>query len=137
MCFLVARPWLDLGTIGWIVLVFPIIPAMVYALFLTRGKKNGGIVPGAADNLSACGVVVAMSRYLAQNPSDIPADTEVCFITFGSEEVGLRGSRRYVARHLDELRRMDVRVLNYEIIAYPEISILEREVNGTVKCSPR
>jgi hypothetical protein len=126
----------NLGTIGWIVLVFPIIPAMVYALFLTRGKKNGGIVPGAADNLSACGVVVAMSRYLVHNPSDIPDDTEVRFITFGSEEVGLRGSRRYVARHLDELRRMDVRVLNYEIIAYPEISILEREVNGTVKCSP-
>jgi Peptidase family M28 len=131
-----SQAMVGLGTIGWVVLVFPIIPAMFYALFLTRGKKNGGIVPGAADNLSACGVVVAMSRYLAQHPSEIPDDTEVRFITFGSEEVGLRGSRRFVARHLEELKRLDVRVLNYEIIAYPEISILEREVNGTVKCSP-
>ena len=37
------------GTIGWVLLVFPIVPAMVYVLFLNRGWKNGGIVPGAAD----------------------------------------------------------------------------------------
>jgi len=124
------------GTIGWVLLVFPIVPAMIYVLFLNRGRKNGGIVPGAADNLSACAVSVAMCRFLAENPEYIPEDTEVRFITFGSEEAGLRGSRRYVARHLDELKRLDARVLNYEIVAYPVISILTSDVNGTVKNSP-
>ena len=124
------------GTIGWVLLVFPIVPAMIYVLFLNRRGKNGGIVPGAADNLSACAVTVAMCRFLVQNPSYIPDDTEIRFISFGSEEAGLRGSRRYVQRHLDELKRLDARVLNYEIIAYPVISILTSDVNGTVRNSP-
>lgn len=124
------------GTLGWVLLVYPIVPAMIYALFLTRGKKNGGIVPGAADNLSACAVMVAMCRFLVKNPDHIPADTEICFISFGSEEAGLRGSKRYVERHLDELKQLDTRVLNYEIVAYPEISIMVSDVNGTVKNSP-
>jgi hypothetical protein len=124
------------GTIGWVLLVFPIVPAIIFVLFLNRGSKNGGIVPGAADNLSACAVTAAMCRFLAENPESIPDDTEIRFITFGSEEAGLRGSRRYVERHLDELKRLDARVLNYEIIAYPVISILTSDVNGMVKNSP-
>jgi len=124
------------GTIGWMLLVFPIVPAMIYILFLNRGWKNGGIVPGAADNLSACAVTAVMCRFLVRNPTFIPEDTEIRFITFGSEEAGLRGSRRYVERHLDELRRLDARVLNFEIIAHPVISILTSDVNGTVKNSP-
>jgi hypothetical protein len=124
------------GTIGWVLLVFPIVPAMIYVLLLNKGRKNGGIVPGAADNLSACAVSAAMCRFLVENPASIPDDTEIRFITFGCEEAGLRGSRRYVERHLDELKRLDARVLNYEIIAHPIISILTSDVNGTVKNSP-
>ncbi|MFN2214654.1 MAG: M28 family metallopeptidase [Anaerolineales bacterium] len=124
------------GTLHWALLVYPLLPAMICAMFFTRGRKNGGIVPGAADNLSACGLVVAMCRFLVQNPSRIPADTEIRFITFGSEEAGVRGSRRYVQRHLEELRRLDARLLNFETIVHPEIVILTSEVNGTVKNSP-
>lgn len=124
------------GTLDWVWLVFPIGPAIIYATFLNRGRKNGGIVPGAADNLSACASVVAMSRFLVRNPDYIPEDTEIRFITFGSEEAGLRGSRRYVKHHLEELIRLDARHLNFEIVAYPEISILSTDVNGTVKNSP-
>ena len=125
-----------MGTLGWVLLVYPIVPAIIYVSFATRGKKNGGNVPGAMDNLSACALTVAMSRFLVQNPTYIPDDTEIRFITFGSEEAGLRGSRRYVERHLDELKRLDVRVLNYEMVVHPEIAILTSEVNGTVKNSP-
>jgi hypothetical protein len=123
------------GTLSWILLVYPIVPAMIYAAFFTRGTKNGGTVPGAADNLSACAVTVAMCRFLVQNPEYIPEETELRFITFGSEEAGLRGSRRYVERHLGELKQMDARVLNYEIVAHPEISILATDLNGTLKYS--
>jgi hypothetical protein len=125
-----------MGTLGWVLLVYPIAPSIIYVLFATRGKKNGGNVPGAMDNLSACALAVAMCRFLAENPSYIPNDMEIRFITFGSEEVGLRGSRRYVERHLDELKRLDVRVLNYEMVVHPEIAILTSEINGTVKNSP-
>jgi hypothetical protein len=124
------------GTLGWVLLVYPILPSLIFAMFFTMGRKNGGTVPGAADNLSACALTVAMCRFLVENPACIPADMEIRFITFGSEEAGCRGSRRYVERHLDELKRLDVRLLNFETIAHPEIAILTSETNGTVKNSP-
>lgn len=123
------------GTLGWVVLIFPILPSIIFALFLTMGRKNGGIVPGAADNLSASASVVAMCKFLVNHPSNIPADTEIRFISFGSEEACIRGSRRYVKRHLNELQLLDVRVLNYEIIAHPVISVVTSDVGG-VKNSP-
>jgi aminopeptidase YwaD len=93
-------------------------------------------VPGAVDNLSASALAVAMCRFLVKMPSFIPADTEIRFISFGSEEAGLRGSRRYAARHLEELKNLDARVLNIEMVAHPEIQILTGDVNGTVKHAP-
>ncbi len=124
-----------MGTLGWALLAYPVAPSMIFAFFYTRGRENGGVVPGAADNLSACALAVAMCRFLAKHPECIPADTEIRFISFGSEEAGYRGSRRYVRRHLDELKRMDARVLNFETIAHAEITILTSETNGTVKNS--
>lgn len=121
------------GTLGWVLLVFAIAPSIIFVWFLTRGWKNGGNVPGAVDNLSASAVGVALCRFLVKNPTCIPADTEIRFVSFGSEEVGLRGSRRYVARHLNELRSLDARLLNFEMIACPEISILTSDLNGTLK----
>lgn len=125
------------GTFGWKLIVFPIVPAAIFGLFFTHGTtKNGGIVPGAVDNLSAGAVAVTLCKILVGSPSLIPSDTEVRFISFGGEEAGLRGSRRYVARHLDDLRRLDARDLNMEMIAHPEITILTSEKSGTVKNSP-
>lgn len=123
------------GTLGWILLAFPVAPCIIFALFFNRGRKGGGTVPGAVDNLAASALAAAMCRFLVQNPACIPEDTEIRFVSFGSEEAGLRGSRRYVARHLDELKRLDARLLNFETVAYPEISILTNDVNG-VKNSP-
>jgi hypothetical protein len=124
------------GTLSWILLAFPIAPSVIYAAFFNRGWKDGGTVPGAADNLSASALAIAMCRFLVKNPSYIPEETEIRFGSFGSEEVGLRGSRRYVARHLDELKRLEARLLNSETVAYPEITILTSDVNGTLKNDP-
>jgi Zn-dependent M28 family amino/carboxypeptidase len=103
---------------------------------IKMGRKNGGTVPGAVDNLSASALVAAMCRFLVKNPVYIPADMEIRFISFGSEEARVRGSRRYVERHLDELKCLDARLLNFEMVAHPEIAIIAADVNGTVKNSP-
>ncbi len=124
------------GTLGWVLLVYPVAPSIIYSMFFNMGRKNGGTVPGAADNLSASALAVVMGRFLVNNPATIPADTEIRLISFGSEEAGLRGSRRYVEQHLDELRRLETRLLNFETVAYPEITILTSDINGTVKNSP-
>src|SRR4030042_1875107 len=112
-----------IGTLGWVMLVFPIVPSIILGLSYTRGWINGGNVPGAVDNLSVSALVVAMCRFLVKKPDYIPDDTEIRFISFSSEEAGLRGSRRYVKRHLDELKNLDARVLNFEGLAHPEITI--------------
>ncbi len=125
-----------LGTLGPLLLIYPIVPSIIFGLFFNRGRMNGGTVPGAADNLSASALVVAMCRFLVQNPAYIPAGTEIRFISFGGEEAGLRGSRRYVKRHLDELKRLDTRLLNFETVADREIVILTSDINGTQKNSP-
>jgi len=117
-------------------MVYPVLPAVIFAIFFTRKGKNGGNVPGAADNLSASALSVAMCRFLVKNTSYIPADTEIRFISFGGEEAGFRGSRRYVKRHADELKRLDVRLLNIETVASPEVVLLTSDINGTVKNSP-
>ncbi len=124
-----------IGTLGWVTLVYPTVPAIIFALFFNRGRKNGGTVPGAADNLSGSALTAAMSKILAENPSNIPPDTEVRFISFGSEEAGLRGSRRYAQRHLDELKRLDGQLLNFETVVHPEIDILTSDSAGVVKNS--
>ncbi len=123
------------GTLGWVMLAYPILPSILFSMFFHRAGKNGGIVPSAVDNLSASALAVAMCRFLVKNPAYIPEDTEIRFVSFGSEEAGLRGSRRYVERHLDELKRLDARLLNIEMVAHPEIAILTSDKNGAVKNS--
>jgi len=125
-----------LGTLGWVLLAYPLVPSILFALFIALERKDGGTVPGAVDNLSGSALAVAMCRFLVKNPAYIPADTEIRFVSFGSEEAGLRGSRRYVERHLDELKGLDARLLNFEMVAHPEIPIYTSDVNGTVKNSP-
>jgi Zn-dependent M28 family amino/carboxypeptidase len=60
-------------------------------------------------SLSGRPVPLPLYKILAANPSLMPPDTEGRSISFASEEAGLRGSRRYVERHLDELTRLDAR----------------------------
>jgi hypothetical protein len=124
-----------IGTLGGILLVYPVVPAIIFSAFFHRGSKNGGTVPGAVDNLAASALTVAICRFLVKNPDCIPDDTEIRFVSFGSEEALLRGSRRYVDRHLDELKHLDARLLNIEMVAHSEITILTSDKNGIVKNS--
>lgn len=126
---------INLGTVGLTILIYPIIPSVIFGMTFVKCMKNNGNVPGAADNLSACALAVSMCRFLVKNPSYIPDDVEIRFISFGSEEAGCRGSQNYVENHLYDLRRLDVRMLNFETVVFPEITVLTSDVNGTVKNS--
>ena len=41
-----------MGTLGWILLAYPIVPSIIFAAFATRGKKNGGVVPRRAAQIT-------------------------------------------------------------------------------------
>lgn len=58
-------------------------------------------VMGANDNLSAVAVELAVAEEIAREGLE---HTELWFVSFGSEEVGLVGSRAFVRRHKQDLK---------------------------------
>lgn len=124
------------GAAALVLLAFPIAPSILAGLFFTRGSTGSGVVPGAVDNLAACALLVSLARFLVKHEDSIPPDVEIRFLTFGSEEAGLRGSRRYAQRHRSDLERLDARLVNVEMVAHPVITILSSDLHGTVRSAP-
>lgn len=57
------------------------------------GERNGVIYPGADDNASGVGAMLAIAAYFKQHP---PVNTSV-FVAFDAEELGLKGAEAFVA----------------------------------------
>jgi Zn-dependent M28 family amino/carboxypeptidase len=56
------------------------------------------------------------------------------FISFGSEEKGLRGSNAYIKRHLQELQEENAHLINIDSVRLPdEVSIITGEAMSFVK----
>lgn len=86
--------WLELT------LLAPCVTSAVFAVIVLLTTIRRDAVLGANDNLSALAVVWELGRRLAASP---PEHTEVWLLSFGSEELGLKGSRHFVEEHRDEL----------------------------------
>ena len=67
-------------------------------------------VPGAMDNLAGIAVLGGLLKRFKQEREGESGleQTELQLVAMGCEEAGLRGSRRYVAAHVDELYEDDV-----------------------------
>ncbi|MCP4122363.1 MAG: M28 family peptidase, partial [Bacteroidetes bacterium] len=77
-----------------------IILAPVLITFYTiHGNRK---VEGALDNLTGVALSVEMAKVFGGQ--ERLKHTRLKIISFGSEETGLRGARKYVEEHLDELR---------------------------------
>ena len=64
-------------------------------------------VPGAMDNLAGIAVLNGLVKYLREAQARdefFPEHTEILVVAMGAEEAGLRGAKRYVQRHLAELK---------------------------------
>jgi hypothetical protein len=72
-------------------------------IFFTSWKP----VPGARDDMSGVSVVAGLGRYLGEAKRSgewFPERTGVVLLATSSEEAGLRGAKRYVRRHLKEMK---------------------------------
>ncbi len=90
-------------------------PVMALLLFFTSWRP----VPGAFDNLSAVSVVAGLGQYIAEakrSETWFPERTEVLLLATSSEEAGHRGAKRYVTRHLEELKSLPTYGLFLEMI---------------------
>jgi len=92
------------------------IPSFIGMLFFVSPGEKANKVPGAVDNLSAVAILIGIGRFLKKNQNFLSPNTEIRLISFGFEEAGLRGSRRYVEAHLDELKSKNSECVNMDAI---------------------
>jgi len=82
------------------------------------------VVPGANDNLSAVGVLVALAGRLRERPLE---GLRVLLVSTGSEESFMEGMQGFVRRHLSELDPVRTEVLCVECVGGPILIVLEGE----------
>lgn len=93
-------------------------------------------VPGAQDNLS--GITIAYNTFKSfahatEKGKSTLQNTRLRFVSFGSEERGLCGSRAYVKAHKDQLKKENAYLVNIDgVRLVKEVAVVEHELmNGT------
>jgi hypothetical protein len=71
----------------------------IMSLFVERYQHPDRFAPGANDNASGVGTVMALAEHFSQHP---PQNTHLRFMVFCAEEVGLIGSTRYAEKIEDQ-----------------------------------
>lgn len=79
-------------------------------IFLAFNLRSNRAVLGANDDLAGVVAVMEAGRLISQNR---PENTEVWVIAFAGEE-HMRGSKRFVQKHYDELKRRNAIMFNLE-----------------------
>jgi len=120
---------------GFFFIVFiPII--LVYTLFHSYNP-----VLGAFDNLSGVSVVLGIGKFLSNNknnPEIFPKHTKIYLISFAGEEAGLRGAKRFVSTHYNQLKEEGTIVVNMDGIGNKDaVFILDKESGIGTKHDPK
>ena len=100
---------------------------MFFSLGATACMANIGaskVVPGANDNLSAVGVLVALAHELAEKP---PEGVRVILLSTGSEESFMEGMQGFGRRHFAELPRDATEFVCLECVGSPQLCVVEGE----------
>ena len=110
------------------------VPGAIAVMFFVNFKIT---VEGANDNLTGTMASVAIMKYLEDNNIRFE-NTEVVALATGAEESGLRGSRAYTKKHLDELKAIPTAFIGLETFRdYESMAIYARDMTGTVKMDSR
>jgi hypothetical protein len=100
---------------------------MFYAVGAAAALANIGasrVVPGANDNLSAVGVIVALAHELAERP---PEGVRVILLSTGSEEGFMEGMQAFGRRHFTHLDRATTEFVCLECVGSPHLCVVEAE----------
>jgi hypothetical protein len=82
------------------------------------------VVPGANDNLSAVGALLAVAEELARRPLE---GLRVVLVSTGSEESLMEGMRGFARRHFPELDPAHTEMVCLECLGGPTLVVLEGE----------
>jgi hypothetical protein len=100
---------------------------LLYALGATAAMANIGasrVVPGANDNLSSVGALVALAHELSERA---PAGVRVLLLSTGSEEGFMEGMQAFGRRHFHELPPETTEFVCLECVGSPHLCIVEAE----------
>lgn len=111
-----------------IIFIFFIPIILVYVFFHSYKP-----VLGAFDNLSGVAILLGIAKYLSENKTNdeiFPKHTRVRLISFAGEESGLRGAKRYVKAHYNELVSNKTTVVNMDSIAKKDFIVILNKESG-------
>jgi hypothetical protein len=95
--------------------------------------------PGAGDNLIVSAMLPELANMFVNR--NYPGKstlrrTRLIFVSFDAEESGLRGSKEFVCRHLNELQSLPTYMLNIDCVyKVKEIQFLTTDINNTRQLS--
>jgi len=107
-----------------IILLIPIpIAGILFKFFNFRP------VLGISDNVIGLSVALAFAKYLRdhENEEVFPKNTQVKIVTFGAEEVGLRGSKNYIREHVGEISQYETVALNFHLVSCKNLLLIKKE----------
>ncbi|UCG01003.1 MAG: M28 family peptidase [Candidatus Heimdallarchaeota archaeon] len=112
------------------IIIFPIgaILVIILAFFLRSNK----VVFGANDNLTAVAAILECGKFISQNKLKY---TEIWLISFAGEE-HMRGSKRFVSQHYEELKQRQALLLNLECLSADKFLVATAENMYLAKHSP-
>jgi hypothetical protein len=113
-----------------LLIIMPII-GVILTVALRLGLKSNTQTLGANDNLSGVAVTLGVADYLSGNR---PRNTSVLLVSHGCEEC-MRGSKRFVDRHLRELEKWNTYVINFDTAGVGRFVIVNEEKMYTTKHS--
>jgi putative aminopeptidase FrvX len=97
-------------------------------------NKTG--TPGAGDNLISSCMGLTLAKHFAG--TDKLKHTRLMFVSFDAEEIGLRGSHAFFARHKEELHQVKTWHFNVDCpYVADEIKFLSSDINGIWPLSQR
>lgn len=102
---------------------------LLYIAFNLRSNRG---VLGANDDLAGLAAVIEAGRFISQNR---PENTEVWIVAFAGEE-HMRGSKRFVQKHYDELKGRNAIMFNLECPSADYFLIATEEKMFFAKHSP-
>ncbi|RJP27173.1 MAG: M28 family peptidase [Actinobacteria bacterium] len=98
------------------------------------------VVPGAMDDMAGIAVLAGLGRYLQDSRGGggfYPENTEVVLLALSSEEAGLRGAKRYAARHKKEYLQIPTHAIFLDNITDERyLTVFKREVWCGAKMDP-
>jgi hypothetical protein len=116
----------------FLVLLVATVPIQLYVFLRVLSEEP---VLGANDNLTGVANCLLLAEHLARPEARLQR-TRVWLVSFGCEECGIRGSKRFIERHREELE--DAYVLNLDMVGGrgTRLRVVTKEERNLIRLSP-